>query len=170
MVHLLAIIQFHNYPSSPSQLHQATLRSKELPRKCVCGSSLQAWWNCEGGDSLVSRLNGLGTRLGVGLLFCDTTVTSQKECPSTEMTESDCTAKMLAWVTSTTFLGCLSCIRVTKECYQICWGGFSLVTWARLFFQETYLALLPQPCNQGTIQGQMCKIKETTNLTRNGDL
>ena len=30
------------------------------------------------------------------------------------------------WVTLTTFLGCLSCINVIKECYQI--GKASLVT------------------------------------------
>ena len=36
MVHLLAIIQFNNYPSPPSQFHQALLRNKELPQVSVC--------------------------------------------------------------------------------------------------------------------------------------
>ena len=81
------------------------------------------------------------------------------------------------WVTLTTFLGCIS---VTKECYQVGFltgsslRSFSLLPFARLFFQKKYLAtflvFLPQACNQGTLQGQMCKIKETTNLTRNADL
>ena len=34
----------------------------------------------------------------------------------------------------------------------------------------TFLAFLPQPCNQGILQGKMCKIKEATKLTRNADL
>ena len=34
----------------------------------------------------------------------------------------------------------------------------------------TLLAFLPQACNQETLRGQMCKIKGTTNLTRNPDL
>ena len=42
-------------------------------------------------------------------------------------------------------------------------GAFS-VPLVSLIFQKTYLstflALLPQPCNQGTIQGQLCRIKE----------
>ena len=73
------------------------------------------------------------------------------------------------WVTLTTFLGCIS---ATKECYQvgffdlIDWKRFSLVPFASLFFQETYLVTFlvfpPQVCNQGTLQGQMCKIKKKT--------
>ena len=55
---------------------------------------------------------------------------------------------------------------------KVHWGTVSLVTLASIFFQKIYLvtsqAFLPQPCNQGT-QGQICKIKETTNLTRNVD-
>ena len=83
------------------------------------------------------------------------------------------------WVTSTTFSGCLSCIRVTKECYQIGFLEGSLMSFfisyisSSLFSENllaTFLALLPQACNQGTLQGQLCKIKETTNLTRNADL
>ena len=35
--------------------------------------------------------------------------------------------------------------------------------------KAAFLACLPQPCNQGTHQGQMCR-KETTNLTRKADL
>ena len=59
----------------------------------------------------------------------------------------------------------LSCINITKECYQIGFfeGTFSLSTFV---FQKTYLAtflaFVPQPCNQGTLQGQMHKIKERT--------
>ena len=49
----------------------------------------------------------------------------------------------------------------------------SLVTVASLFTQKTYLAtfleFLPQTM-QPRNSGQMCKIKETTNLTRNADL
>ena len=73
-------------------------------------------------------------------------------------------------------LGCLSCISVTNKCYQIesSLRSLSLGTLASIFFQKTYstkfLAFLPQPRNQGTLQGQICKIKVTTNFTRNADL
>ena len=59
------------------------------------------------------------------------------------------------WVTSTTFLGCLSCIRVTKECYQI---GFlegslrSFFTLARLFFQKTYLTIFLEQSSSYCLQ------------------
>ena len=55
--------------------------------------------------------------------------------------------------------GCLSCISMSKECYQNCFlevhrGAVSFVTLASLFFQKTYLAtfltFLLQPCNLRT--------------------
>ena len=59
-----------------------------------------------------------------------------------------------SWVTLTIFLGCLSCISyVVSFVLKICLA--------------TSLSFLPQACNQGTLPGQMCKINETTNLTRN---
>ena len=43
-----------------------------------------------------------------------------------------------------------------------------------IFLQKThlatFLAFLPQACNQGILQEQVCKIKEAKNLTRNADL
>ena len=76
-----------------------------------------------------------------------------------------------SWVTLTTFLGCLSCISVTKKCYQ----GFLECPLRNLFFSYiSYKSLISEdlfayiPCNhsnQGTLQEQMCKIKETTNFT-----
>ena len=70
--------------------------------------------------------------------------------------------------TLTTFLGCLSCINVTKECYQI--GKASLVT----LVSEDLFGYIPaiSTTNHATkeLGMQMCKIKETTNLTRNADL
>ena len=62
------------------------------------------------------------------------------------------------WVTLTTVLGCLSCISVTRECDTIpnwcSWRRSFLVRVASLLFQNTYLvtflAFLPQPCNQRT--------------------
>ena len=73
--------------------------------------------------------------------------------------------------TTKNILDRLSCISVTKECLKVYWGAFPLVTLACLFFQKTYLAtflaLLLQPCNEPTAQGQICKMIKTTNLTRN---
>ena len=43
------------------------------------------------------------------------------------------------WVTSITFLGCLSCVSVTKECYPISFLEGSFRTLASLFFQKTYI-------------------------------
>ena len=83
------------------------------------------------------------------------------------------------WVALTTFLGCLSCISVTKQCYQIWfyWNfiseASSLVTVVSLFFQKTYLATFLAFLTQTTQPrnwGQMCKTNETTNLTRNANL
>ena len=105
-------------------------------------------------------------------------------------------APFMHQITSNTFLGCLSCISVTKECYQIDFLEssfkelfqfhqivslifqntylFSEDLFGQIPFQKTYLAtflsFLPQLCNQGALQGQMYKIKETTNLTTNAEL
>ena len=39
----------------------------------------------------------------------------------------------------------------------------------KLTHLATFLTFLPQPCNQGSLHGQISKIKETANLTRNAD-
>ena len=70
------------------------------------------------------------------------------------------------WVTLTTFLGCLSCINVTKECYQI--GKASLVT----LVSEDLYSYIPgiYITNHATKELRAsCKIKATTYLTRNAD-
>ena len=69
------------------------------------------------------------------------------------------------WLTSTTHLGCLRWISVTKECYQIgllkvCRGASSLVTLANLFFRRPIWLhschiYHNHACNQGTLQEQM---------------
>ena len=51
----------------------------------------------------------------------------------------------------------------------------SLIVWNTVVSSEDLFGyipgiFLPQPCNQETLYGQMCKIKETTNLTENADL
>ena len=66
----------------------------------------------------------------------------------------------------------LSCIRVTKECYQIGFLEDSMHWRASFLFQKTYLAtflafLYPMIIHQGAIPGQMLRSKQTTNLTRN---
>ena len=66
------------------------------------------------------------------------------------------------WVTLTTFLGCLSCINVTKERYQI--GKASLVT---LVLEDLAIWLhswhfYHKPCNQGTQGMQMSKQQHTS--------
>ena len=70
------------------------------------------------------------------------------------------------WVTLTTFLGCLSCINVTKEYYQI--GKANLVTLVSL---ATSLAFLPhtmQPRNSGHAC-RCARSKQQHKLTRNAD-
>ena len=68
------------------------------------------------------------------------------------------TAKAFGLRTSTTFLGCPSCITVTKECYQIGFlesslRDFSTLAIVSFFRRPTFLAFPPQPCNQGTLSG-----------------
>ena len=91
------------------------------------------------------------------------------------------TAKTLGLL-QTSILGHLSCIRVTKECYQIgflegSWEAFSIsYTSSFLFFffrRPIWLHSWQYYHNHATkelLQGQMCKIKETSNITTNGDL
>ena len=60
------------------------------------------------------------------------------------------------WVTSTTFLGCLSCTSVLKECYQIgfrecsLWSFFSCISIVSL--QNIYLATLIPGISTATMQ------------------
>ena len=73
-----------------------------------------------------------------------------------------------SWVTSATFLCGLSCISVTKECYQIdfLWGASSLV---ELCHQKTYLTTISTtPMQQSTSSNSRCV--RSRNFTRNDDL
>ena len=72
------------------------------------------------------------------------------------------------WVTSTTVLGSLSCISMTKECYQIGFLDFieelllQLHQLVSLCSEDLSISWLhfhhKHACNQGTLQGQMCKM------------
>ena len=76
-------------------------------------------------------------------------------------------------------LGCLSCISVTKECYQI---GYLEGSLRSFFISYISSSLFRRPiwqhswhfyqnhATKGLLQGQMCMIIKTTNLTRNADL
>ena len=69
------------------------------------------------------------------------------------------------WVAFTTFLGCLSCISVTKKCYQI--GFLKVHRTASSLALEVFGYIpgisIPQACSQGTLQRQMCKLDQRNN-------
>ena len=53
------------------------------------------------------------------------------------------------WVTLTTFLGCLNCINVTKECYQIGLSNEVLSLFSSLV-EIIVIWIHSYPCNKGT--------------------
>ena len=87
--------------------------------------------------------------------------------------ELDSLAFISCWNTASTLqkhldyfnhiLGCLSRIGVTNKRYQIESSLRSLSLGSQYLFQKAYLAkflaFLPQPCNQGTLQGQIVRSK-----------